>query len=197
MPFAALPATPDSVVLQLADVLARIHRVATAGAGLDSYLKQLDVIVSDTLAREALTYDGGFDEGLVRATLRSHWPPRRANESTVVHGDFWPGNTLWQGERLAGVIDWEDAVIGEPLADLANGRLEILWALGSAAMDMFTQGYLERMPEIDATNLPIWDLWADLRLAPRTPEWAPDQRTLGLVREKHGQFIAQALRKLG
>jgi aminoglycoside phosphotransferase (APT) family kinase protein len=195
-PFATSPADPDSVALQLADVLARIHRVGTAGADLDSYLKQLDVIVSDTLAREAVTSDEAFDEALVRATLRSHWPRRRANESALVHGDFWPGNTLWQGERLAGVIDWEDAAIGDPLADLANGRLEILWALGSAAMDVFTRTYLERMPEIDATNLPIWDLWADLRLAPRTPEWTQDQRTLGVVREKHGKFIAQALRKL-
>jgi aminoglycoside phosphotransferase (APT) family kinase protein len=36
------------------------------------------------------------------------------------------------------VLDWEDAAIGDPLADVANVRLELLWARGIEAMEPFT-----------------------------------------------------------
>jgi aminoglycoside phosphotransferase (APT) family kinase protein len=38
----------------------------------------------------------------------------------VLHGDYWPGNVLWRDGRLVGVIGWEEAAFGDPLADLAN-----------------------------------------------------------------------------
>lgn len=41
----------------------------------------------------------------------------------LVHGDPSPGNLLWLGDRLAGLIDWEDAAPGEPADDLA-----VVWA---------------------------------------------------------------------
>jgi aminoglycoside phosphotransferase (APT) family kinase protein len=33
---------------------------------------------------------------------------------------------LWRDGRIVAVIDWEDAQVGDPLADLANTRLELL-----------------------------------------------------------------------
>ena len=51
------------------------------------------------------------------------------------------------------MIDWEDAAIGDPLADLANARLEILWAYGWDAMTTFTARYLARC-SVDVTALP-------------------------------------------
>lgn len=47
------------------------------------------------------------------------------NQPTLLHGDYWPGNILWQGDQLAAIIDWEDACLGDPLSDLANSRLEL------------------------------------------------------------------------
>jgi aminoglycoside phosphotransferase (APT) family kinase protein len=44
------------------------------------------------------------------------------------------------------VIDWEDAAIGCPLADLANARLELLWAAGGEAMEEFTRRYTAMEP---------------------------------------------------
>jgi aminoglycoside phosphotransferase (APT) family kinase protein len=52
-----------------------------------------------------------------------------SGRSTVVHGDFRLGNTLFALEapaRLAAVIDWEMATIGDPLADV--GYLTATWA---------------------------------------------------------------------
>ncbi len=45
--------------------------------------------------------------------------PDRPNEQSVVHGDFRNGNILVDNGRLAAVIDWELAHIGDPMEDLA------------------------------------------------------------------------------
>jgi aminoglycoside phosphotransferase (APT) family kinase protein len=114
----------------------------------------------------------------------------------LLHGDFWPGNTLWKEGRLVAVIDWEDAAIGDPLADVANARLELLWALGIDAMEAFTRSYASIATAVDITDLPYWDLWADLRLAGRTSEWGLDATTEKAMRAGHEAFVAQALRQL-
>jgi aminoglycoside phosphotransferase (APT) family kinase protein len=44
---------------------------------------------------------------------------RRAPTPALVHGDFRMGNMMVDGDRLAGVLDWEMAAPGDPLADLA------------------------------------------------------------------------------
>ncbi len=48
--------------------------------------------------------------------------------ATIVHGDFRLGNTIFAPgapARLAGVLDWEMATIGDPLADV--GYLCMMW----------------------------------------------------------------------
>jgi aminoglycoside phosphotransferase (APT) family kinase protein len=92
-------------------------------------------------------------------------PLRRRNPPVLLHGHLWPGNVLWQDGRLVAVLDWEDAAIGDPLADVANARLELLWARGAEAKDEFTRWYRSLVPGVDVTDLPHWDRWAGLRLA--------------------------------
>ena len=69
--------------------------------------------------------------------LEEVWPLSQQNRSVLLHGDFWPGNILWRDGQIVGVIDWEDAAFGDPLADIANTRLELLWAFGVEAMRQF------------------------------------------------------------
>jgi aminoglycoside phosphotransferase (APT) family kinase protein len=113
----------------------------------------------------------------------------------LLHGDFWPGNVLWKDGQLVGIIDWEDAALGDPLADVANSRLEMLWAFGIDAMQSFTRQY-QAMTTIDFINLPFWDLCAALRPAAKFAEWAADDATEKTMRERHRWFIAQAFKKL-
>jgi aminoglycoside phosphotransferase (APT) family kinase protein len=57
------------------------------------------------------------------ARLAAHATPR-----TVVHGDYWYGNLLVDGNRVVGVVDWEaGALAGEPLRDVA--RFAVSYAL--------------------------------------------------------------------
>ena len=70
--------------------------------------------------------------------MAAAWPLVRRNPAVLLHGDFWPGDVLWQAGRLTAVLDWEDAQVGDPLADVGNTRLEFLWAFGREAMQQFT-----------------------------------------------------------
>lgn len=38
---------------------------------------------------------------------------------SIVHGDPWPGNALFDGRRLVALVDWEETTLGLPILDLA------------------------------------------------------------------------------
>ena len=110
----------------------------------------------------------------------------------LLHGDYWPGNVLWKDGALAAVIDWEDAARGDPLGDLANARLELLFFFGPDAPADFTRRYLAASP-IDTTDLPSWDLAVALRpIVPFTTMF-PDEPTARTMRARHRWFVEQAL----
>jgi aminoglycoside phosphotransferase (APT) family kinase protein len=136
--------------------------------------------------------DVAMGEDRIRDALESAWPIAQANRSVLLHGDFWPGNLLWRDGQLAAVIDWEDARVGDPLADLANARLEVLMAFGPAAMDDLTDRYRALNP-IDLTNLPYSDLCAALRLCGKLADWGLDEATERRMRERHAHFVAWAI----
>ncbi len=100
----------------------------------------------------------------IRGLLNNAWPFPQQNPSTLLHGDYWPGNVLWRNGQLAAIIDWEDACLGDPLIDLAIARLDLLWIINLEAMNTFT-GHYCALTGVNTTALPYWDLCAALRLA--------------------------------
>jgi aminoglycoside phosphotransferase (APT) family kinase protein len=139
--------------------------------------------------------DESMGEGRIRDALGKAWPVRQANRDVLLHGDYWPGNLLWNDERLVAVIDWEDARVGDPLSDLGNTRLEILFELGQQAMEDFTRRY-HSLTDIDLVNLPYWDLAAALRPCGRLAGWGLDAATESRMRARHGWFVERALASL-
>jgi aminoglycoside phosphotransferase (APT) family kinase protein len=63
-----------------------------------------------------------------RANLRSVTAPR------LVHGDFHFGNLLWSEGHLSGVVDFEWALAGDPLADFRNRSVLFDSAHGADAL---------------------------------------------------------------
>ena len=195
------PADLNSFILQFATHLAAIHQVDCSNLDLAFLRKQADACARTVRERPA-DVDTTLDEGRIRAMLAALWPVPQLNESVLLHGDFWPGNTLWNQGRLVAVIDWEDAKVGDPLADLARSRLDILWIFGRAAMNAFTDQYRSRS-SINFSNLAFWDLCAALRPASQLAEWAaiyppfgrPDI-TESTMRAGHRWFVAQAFERL-
>jgi aminoglycoside phosphotransferase (APT) family kinase protein len=192
-PAFALADAPD-LLLQMAAHLSKIHAIDCSKLDL-SFLPQQAEVYAAILRAQPPRLDESFDEALIRATLSSVWPLPQPNPSVLLHGDFWPGNILWCDKQLVAVIDWEDARLGDPLADLANSRLEILWAFGVEAMERFTDHY-RSMTSIDFTNLPYWELCAALRHAPNIGGWQLDALAEQTMRERLEFFIVQAFNKL-
>jgi aminoglycoside phosphotransferase (APT) family kinase protein len=172
--------------------LAAIHRVDGSRPDL-SFLPAQDELCAATLAWRPAQLDDSLSEGAIRDALAVAWPFPHRNKPALLHGDYWPGNILWKDGRLVAIVDWEDAARGDPLADLANSRLEVLWAFGVEAMRLFTHHYTSMATALDASALPYWDLYAALRPASKLSTWGLDEATETAMREGHRLFVAQAI----
>ena len=172
----------------LAATLQSIHAVSWRRLGLD-FLPQATALLTSDLGT------GKCDSLGICAALTYALPRLSVNPPALLHGDFWLGNLLWVDGQLSGIIDWEDAMLGDPLADLGKSRLELLWSLGAAAMMRYTAAYLALNPALDARALPFWDLWGALRLA-HFANFAADTATAARMWRQYQQFCAAALREL-
>ncbi len=149
-------------------------------------------------ARTLLNHDletRGQSNRRIQGALHAALPKLRENPTVLLHGDFWLGNLLWEARALRGIIDWEDAMLGDPLADLGKCRLELLWAQGKRAMTAFTTAWLAQNPALDACNLPFWDLWGALRLA-HFADFAQESQSVSLMQAQYEGFVDAALAQL-
>jgi len=191
-----------SRLTQMAEELARIHR-APIGSELGSLGRHRERVRSDVLGSPA-ELDSALNEAELRSHLRELWPWPQHNADVVLHGDYWPANIVWRDDELLAVLDWEGASLGDPLADVAVTRLDLLWAFGEAAMQSFTDRYRE-LTRIDWRNLARFELWAALRPMSRLAVWAPPYALTPLSRPDiteasmqrgHRRFVEQALASL-
>ena len=116
---------------RLADMLAAIHGTDLAATGLSGlgkgagYLRrQLDRWQRQWELSKSREMPG-YDELVARLTAAI--PPE--GDVTLVHGDFRLDNvlvTVNPQPRIAAVVDWEMATLGDPLADL--GLTLVYWA---------------------------------------------------------------------
>lgn len=185
------PADITEFARELATHLARIHSLDYEALNL-SFLPRHAERFTATVAARLREVDTTPTERRIWEMLESAAPLPQPNTPALLHGDYWPGNMLWRAGELAAIIDWEDAAIGDPLADLANSRLEILWALGADAMNEFTQHYRTLMTAVDVTNLPYHDLYVAARTAPKLSGWGLDEAEERAMRELLHQFIGRA-----
>lgn len=203
------PRDVGAYVTAMAGALAELHRIE----GTRPALAALPAI-NDWLARARAERPEEGDEPLgprrVRAVLRAAartagdghdgQPMPHPNRPSLLHGDPWPGNILWHAGRIAALIDWEEAHIGDPLEDLAIARFDVLCMLGREGMDGLTAAYCAARPDVDPTDLPLWDLYASLRPVSGMALWAGGWADLGradvteaVMRDYHRAFVAQAL----
>lgn len=188
-------------VERLACELATVHR-ATDTLEL-GFLPDREATVEHLLSVEPATFDDDLRERQVRRLLRS-WTPKRLNAPQLLHGDYWPGNVLWKDGEIVAIIDWEESERGDPLADLAVARLDLLWAFGVSVMEHFTRVYFAENP-VQRDELPWWDLVAALRPMSHLSQWAtayapppisrPDVNESSMRRD-HRWFVEQAARCL-
>ena len=151
-----------SAMHQFAFQLTRIHNAKMTNYDLSFLYKRSNACVEITNLPH-MQMNAIMQEERIRTALSSVGSMSLENTAVLLHGDYWPGNVLWQDDKLVAVIDWEDTALGDPLIDLAISRLDLVWIFGIEAMHTFTQQY-QLLMDIDYTCLPYWDLCAALRL---------------------------------
>jgi aminoglycoside phosphotransferase (APT) family kinase protein len=82
-----------------------------------------------------------------------------SEERLFVHRDYHPGNVLWEGGRVSGIVDWVNASIGSPWADVGHCRVNIASELGQDAADRFLDLYRAASGRTDEYH-PYWDISA-------------------------------------
>jgi len=82
----------------------------------------------------------------------------------IIHGDWHPGNMLFQGDRVAAVVDFDSVRMAPTVVDLANGLLQFSIVAGrpnpadwpdyldQARLDQFLEGYC-RVQAVDGAIL--------------------------------------------
>lgn len=194
------PSNISDFLHQYANTLAQIHQIGDVLEELP-FLPRRNDLYSENFSSISNHYHE--NEKKIREILERHCPLRQKNPSTLLHGDFWPGNLLWRDGQVVAVIDWEDAAIGDPLADVANARFELLWAFGVEGMEEFTNLY-QSQNYIDFSNLPYWDLWAALaKPTDQFADWAEGWPAFGrsdvtaqTLHEGYEWFVENAIRRI-
>jgi aminoglycoside phosphotransferase (APT) family kinase protein len=107
---------------ELGEVLARLHRTDPADVGLadfgrpEGYLERQLARWSKQLEASRSRELPGIDE--LRDRLAGSLPP--TPRAAIVHGDYRLDNVIFgDDDRIAAVVDWEMATLGDPLTDLA------------------------------------------------------------------------------
>jgi aminoglycoside phosphotransferase (APT) family kinase protein len=125
---------------ELIDALVELHGTDWTTLGLEGFGKP-----TGYLERQLRRFNGLWEVNRTReieeldevgAWLAANMP--ESPPATIVHGDYRLGNTMFADEtppRLAAILDWEMATIGDPLADI--GYLMVHWVQSADVKSRF------------------------------------------------------------
>lgn len=129
-PFASDPALRRGIALEAMTMLGRLARVDWRTRGLDDFGRPdgFHERQMERWARQLARYDtvsardlSGLNE--VGSWLQAHRPADGEWTPGIMHGDYHLANLLvglHPPPRVAAILDWENATIGDPLLDLAT-----------------------------------------------------------------------------
>lgn len=156
--------TPEHVAA-LGEALASMHLI---GAALPPSWRRPSIYDHDHLVARHRGFAGSRDPELARAIevlgeelafVEAAAPIRGAATAGIIHGDLFRDNVLWDGPRLAALLDFEQASGGSLAYDLAVCVNEWCWDGGlreDLARSLFA-GYQRRraLPAADRAALPV------------------------------------------
>lgn len=188
-----IPEEPTDAARQLAETLAAIHSATPHPANV-------------RLLQTPTSPDGDRPPGFFehpdarRVTQRlEQLRPQPLDSTALIHGDYWPGNTLWRNGRLIAVLDWEEATLGDPMNDVAYCALDLRYLGLEDAADRFLETYFSVSGRPDV-SLPYWNLFALSRPMPDIAQWLPAWEAKGItditadaLRATHHRLLEEAL----
>lgn len=143
-----LPLVLDAVARVMA-VIAKRHPAAPSGfgrfdaSGAAPHVSWREFLLHPvTLDWQGAKLDEDVDHLIeLLQELAGHCPEHHA----LVHGDFGSNNLLTDGKDITAVIDWSEALYGDPLYDLAN---ILFWRPWLACMEFQARWFEAHRPEL-------------------------------------------------
>lgn len=114
----------ETMAVQLVDAMAHLHRIDWAATPL-ALKARPDSFNARHLRIFARMIDDGREEPAPAFRAVAAWLEARTPEpsgAAIIHNDMRLGNVMWTTPgppRLAAILDWELATVGDPLLDLA------------------------------------------------------------------------------
>ncbi len=185
------PADPLSWARALAAMLARIHAVFCDSIAQSFLLDANAEATWFARAKAAPDYMKAHPDGaLVWKAVRDRLPDLQPVSPALVHVDYWPGNILWNNDRITAILDWEEAAYGDPGIDVAYCRMQMALDGMDEAAEEFLAVYEADMGPV--ANLAFWELAAAARPMFDPVGWIDEAP----ADERFRQFIADAKKRL-
>jgi len=105
------------------------------------------------------------------------------SEPTLVHDDFWSGNTVAYRGRITGIIDWTSAEVSDPRTDVSECRIDMVLSHGIEVADAFRDDY-ERLADRPLADLWYFDLYRGFHALLEYEHWLEGYHDMGLVHLK-------------
>ncbi|MGW9046049.1 aminoglycoside phosphotransferase family protein [Streptomyces lydicus] len=151
------PDSPPPGPEHLGRLLSQLHRLPEPPVELPAYRPHLALRAvvgsSTTLAPSDREWILGHSDELLDAYAHLDFPLGQG----LIHGDAYPGNTLWDGSA-ARLGDWDEAAIGPREADLANTFQGVRFGRTPAQLRAFSHAY-----GYDLTDWPGLSVLTELR----------------------------------
>jgi aminoglycoside phosphotransferase (APT) family kinase protein len=195
------PANPDDWARQLASAMAKIH-TSVIPPELESLQRSHIVSLEKWMnAPEPPSRFAKHELGTdLWNAMRTLWPGVNKSEVQIIHGDFWPGNTLWNADQLLAIVDWEWPSLGVPSDDVGYFLADAFYS-GFDVEETFIKTY-EEVSGKPVEDLLFWKMMAAAMPLPDVGPWAQGYEELGVrhmsadqIREAHSQHITNLLRQ--
>jgi aminoglycoside phosphotransferase (APT) family kinase protein len=164
------------------DVLARLHTVDWQKLGLADFGRPGNYYARQ-IHRWSQQYRASETETIEAMERLMEWLPKNipaSDETTLVHGDYRPGNMIVHPTepRVVAVLDWELSTLGHPMADLAYNcmpyhlgheweglREAPLAELGIPTEEAYLAAYCRRTGRAGIEDWDFYIAFAEFRLA--------------------------------